>query len=535
MLSEKHLQGIASRGIDEELATRMGLYSGTFSRDGSVIADLNGKILCFPFFEHGEEVNTKYRWSQDGQRRFMQRKNAVKTPYNVDVILNVDSLLELSKDDGTHQLVWTEGEFDCLAAIQCGFPHAISLPDGAVAARDGQGNLLPPVPDDTRDIDPENDDKFSFFKRHFEPLSMVKIHIIATDDDEPGRRMAKELVRRIGAARCMMVTYPADKVVPDKKAKPEQDGSQPLRSCKDLNEVLQYLGSDRVKEILTLAKAWPVRGLYKLSDYPDQEDPVTYSTGICELLDEHFRFFDSAFVVVTGVPRAGKSTLINQMAVGMAKLHRWPVTIFSGEMPVKPYLSNPLMTAFLNKPKSEWSRQDRSLATEFVERYFSFIDYSLRAGEEEADIDIDFIIAKGADACFRYGTRLMVVDPWNEVEHGSRPGNMNQSEHIGRSIRKLKRFGKEFNCAVVVVAHPTKMGSGEVPGLYSISDSSNFANKAEVGMVVHAPDPMLPAREIIIPKVKFHGTGMKGIVPLAFDMDTQLFRPARVDPMAPVA
>jgi twinkle protein len=525
-LHPKHAKGITDRGLDLNLAMRMGLYSGTPSRDFStVVREPNGRMLCFPFFENGEEVNTKLRWSSDGQRRFAQRRGATKTPFNIDCVLGGKHTAALK--EGVKKLVWTEGEFDCIAAVQCGFEVAVSLPDGAVAARDASGKPLPPVPEDARDIDPENDDKFKFFARHADELMMVKFHIIATDADEPGQRMAKELVRRIGQARCLMVTYPTEQVVPDTKADMLPDGTRPSRACKDLNEVLLHLGEERVRQILEEAKPWPVRGLYKLSDYPDQEDPVTYETGICDALDEAIRLYESAFMVVTGIPGAGKSTLVNQMTVEMARCHRWHTCMFSGEAQVKPYLANPLMTAFLRKPKQDWTYEEKMIATDFVERYYSFIDYSVRPDEEETELDVDFVIAKAADSCLRFGTRLLVVDPWNELEHGYRPGNVNQSEHVGQSIRKFKRFAKDFGCAVIIVAHPTKMDPGQVPSLYSISDSANFANKAELSMIVHAPDILLPEREIIVPKVKFKGTGTKGNFPIGFDMRTHLFGPAK--------
>ena len=44
----------------------------------------------------------------------------------------------------------------------------------------------------------------------------------ATDGDEPGWRLAQELARRLGRARCAFVTYP--------------------QGCKDLNEALEKYG-----------------------------------------------------------------------------------------------------------------------------------------------------------------------------------------------------------------------------------------------------------------------------------------------------
>jgi twinkle protein len=83
MLSTAHQKGIETRGINVEIATSMGLYSGRRLRDGSVEADPAGNILCFPFIENDDvEVNTKFRWSEEGQKRFAQRPGSPKTFFN---------------------------------------------------------------------------------------------------------------------------------------------------------------------------------------------------------------------------------------------------------------------------------------------------------------------------------------------------------------------------------------------------------------------------------------------------------------------
>ena len=61
MLNEKHAKGIEDRGLSVEMSAAMGLYSGRRLRDGSIVPDESGTILCWPYYEYGEEVNTKYR------------------------------------------------------------------------------------------------------------------------------------------------------------------------------------------------------------------------------------------------------------------------------------------------------------------------------------------------------------------------------------------------------------------------------------------------------------------------------------------
>jgi twinkle protein len=533
MISEKHLRGIEARSLSRETAVRMGVYSASLSYDSSnrkreFTPDPEGKVLCFPMFERGEEVNTKYRWQEkdpetgEWVRKFEQRKGAARTVYGADIILNEETLKEL--EAGTYNLIWVEGEFDRWAADECGFPHTISLADGSMPGRTSKGVLIE-VPADAKDIDPDNDvDKFAFMARLREYIMRVKTHIIATDNDDSGRRMAKEIVRRLGAAKCRWVVWPTDQVVPD------EDGV--LRTCKDLNEVKQYLGDDAVRHMLENSKDWPVRHLYRLSDYPDLELPPMCEPGITPELDRMMKIYPGQFIVGTGVPNIGKSRFFNQLFVHMAKFHKWPIAMFSGESDVKPFLAQDLKTIYLGKLPSSWTREDNLRATAFIERYFSFIDYDPQTAEGQ--IDVDTLLDMAATSVFKYGTKLLAVDPFNELEH-VRDFRMSLTEYVGQAIRKMKRFGKSFECSVCVVAHPAKsLDTTKTPSLYHISDSAHFANKADLGVVLDITGEDREAgtesnfRDIHVVKVRHKRiAGMTGTTKVTFDEKTGLFVPSR--------
>jgi twinkle protein len=192
------------------------------------------------------------------------------------------------------------------------------------------------------------------------------------------------------------------------------------------------------------------------------------------------------------------------------------------EKSVKPFLAHELMTAFLGKERAVWTLDERQRAEAFVERYYQFIDYD---DSSDTEIDLDFVLDKAATAVFRDGVKMLIIDPWNELEH-NRPNSLSLTEYVGKAIKKMKRFGSQFGCAVCVVAHPTKLEGKTVPGLYNISDSAHWANKPDLGIVVHAnrPDEAPNERTIIIPKVRLKRiAGNTGMVDLGFDEQTGLF------------
>jgi hypothetical protein len=106
------------------------------------------------------------------------------------------------------------------------FPSPSDARDAVVEAAAPMMPML--VPEGTSDIDPHRDPKFAFIANNWERLARIKRITIATDDDEPGRRLAAELVRLLGRPRCSFVTWPDD--------------------CKDANEVLVKQGAARLSE-----------------------------------------------------------------------------------------------------------------------------------------------------------------------------------------------------------------------------------------------------------------------------------------------
>jgi twinkle protein len=123
---------------------------------------------------------------------------------------------------------------------------------------------------------------------------------------------------------------------------------------------------------------------------------------------------------------------------------------------------------------------------------------------------------------------MLLIDPWNEIEHARKPGE-STTEYIGKSIRQIKRFARQYEVAVIVIAHPVKdineKGRVRVPNLYDIEGSAAWANKADHGICVHRPDPYRDETSIFVQKVRFEETGEKGEIKMAFDRRSGTYGP----------
>ena len=503
------------RKISREALEEASVYSGRWVRnelgDAVIVPAPDGDVIVFPYLEGGREVAAKYRGAG---KRFSQRAGGKKTFFNADILDDV------ALADGT-ALVITEGELDCLAVLTCGYRFSVSVPDGAPPARDRNGILIK-VPEDSSDIDPEHDDKYAYILNNWERLARVKRIVVATDGDEAGRRLAQELVRRLDRLRCYFVEYPIDEVVP------LDDGG--FRACKDLNEVLIYLGQAAVMEVIAGAKPYPVSGVYTIDDLPNTPPLQTFTTGF-PALDDHLRPHFPGLMVVTGAANQGKSTWTMQLVSHFAMNQGYKIGVCSLEMEVRPFVAEALMAPLIRKPRDDWDEDDIAKGNAFLLEHFCFIAPD---PEDEAPHDIDWLLERAKIAVIRHGMRVFLFDPWNDVDHNRDPRET-QTEYVGRMLVKIKRFMRRYGVLVIIVAHPTKAGAAKGPsevGLYDISDSAHFANKADFGIVVsRKPESMSQMSVINVVKVRYQRlSGVPGVVEMPYNVSKIIYEPRDAEP-----
>ena len=456
----KHEMWLHARGLDPDLAKKLGLIST--KHDGL------GNCLAIPYVERGQTVNHKYRLTSKKDHRMDDGAPLA--------LWNHDALLE----DTNKPLIVTEGEWDAIAAIQCGFSRCVSVPNGAPAKA-------------TEDLAEAK--RYQFLWRSKELLDRVKQIIIAADADEAGRTLASDLARWFGPERCKFISYPDD--------------------CKDLNDVLLKHGQTGVVELVQSAKAYPVKGLYRLSDFPEPPTTISLPVGL-EGLDKHFACTLGTFTVISGWAGHGKTSLLMRMLANLME-RGVNVALGSFETLPRPILERRLRACLYRCGEYGPKAEKPGPADEILAKRLNVIAHTAR--DEDTELDLDYIIELAKVAVLRDGVRLLCLDPWNEIEH-KRSSDETETEYVGRAIRSLKRFAVNYECAVWLVAHPRKPhsdGNPKPPSLYDLAGSAHFANKADYGLVIHRDDMAGTEIEARVVKVRMGLPGKPGRVRLQWD------------------
>lgn len=485
-MSNALMETLSRRGLDVELVDSLGLDG--VRRDGS------DHCLVLPFKRMGEVVRRKYRFFDREEGKWTADKGGLRIAFNEDAL----------RDDGLigQPLIITEGELDAVSAIQAGFARTISVPDGA------------PPPGERSREDLEQSAKYDWLGDLWPFLTRERVEtvILAVDADENGAALLQDLAMLLGRARCKYLTYP--------KAPKDAQARLGRERCKDLNEVLEFYGAKGVTETISRAQWVRVDGVYRMSELPPLP-PMRIFEPRHELFAEHFKVRLGDFSVLTGTPGFGKTSFANDVFCGIALDNHLTIAWASFEQePQRDHKRN-LRSWYCGRREIDMLPEEKAGADRWIDAA-----HVLLMPSEDEDATLEWLLEKMDLAAVRFGARIFVIDPWNELEHAFRPGET-ETQYTGRAIRALKRFAKAYQVHICLVAHPTKSakdadGNYRMPTLYDIAGSANFYNKCDLGLIVHREDEENTL--IKVQKSRYHDIiGRPGEVRMQFSKDEQRF------------
>lgn len=275
-------------------------------------------------------------------------------------------------------------------------------------------------------------------------------------------------------------------------------------------------------------------GLYYVEDFYDRIDAL-YEAGLLPgdstgwpIMDEFYTVKRGQWTVITGIPSHGKSAVLDAMLVNLALNHKWRVAVCSPEnLPLERHAAS-MMSIWARQPfrKGLNVRMDRPTkehAKKWLNEHFIFVLPS------EGNCTVQGITDRCRWLKANGNIDGVVIDPWNELEH-KRPSNINESEYVAQSLSRLRRFARECEAHLWLVAHPTKLQKDQrtktypVPTLYDISGSAHFYNKADMGLSVWRN--VLEegtASQVHVQKVRFKECGKVGMCEIYFDSLTGQF------------
>lgn len=410
-----------------EYLKRRGISPETWQRRG--VGEHSGAI-AMPYFENGELVLTKFR---PAHKPGPSEKKGWREEGGKPVFWGMDQC----NPDGP--LVIVEGEMDALALDEAGIPNVVSVPSGA---------------EDLTCVD-----------NCWEWLDKFKRVIIWSDNDEPGQKLERNLIQRLGAWRCNLVR----------------------NERKDANEVLLLDGKQAVIDAVKAAVPVPIEGLIRLADVPtlDYSKIKRVRSGIRGIDKVVGGFMMGELSVWTGINSSGKSTLLGQTLIEAID-QEFPVCAYSGELPARVFrywidiqAAGP---AHIEQRFDEIKEKNvpyvkdrfvRQIREWYRNRFFLYDSFG--AAKDRKIIEVFEYAAQ------RHGCKVFMVDNLMTTVFSDtdRDFYRQQSNFIGL----MKDFAHRYDAHVHVVAHPRKT-SGRLTKM-DVSGSGDITNRADNVFSVH--------------------------------------------------
>lgn len=392
-----------------------------------------GQAVAFPYQRPGDSGRAGYAAKFRGlPKQWASSKGVSRGLYNEP---DLHRLFDLP-------VVICEGEIDALSCMQAGWERAISVPDGW-----GKDASKAKVLHDAEAA-----------------LRRSPYVIVAADADEAGESMPRAVATLLAGHDVREARWP--------------------EGCKDANDVLVQYGEGELSRCLNDARRIDPPGgtITGLADLPPMSERRVLRTGI-RGFDRVIAFECSALSIWTGTPGSGKSTFLTWAAHEVA----WNEDIRVGILAFETHPHALRDQLSLIRGGVTW----HGMHDEDQARFLAALDPKFRIVHRRFNDGtvhrIEWLEEMIRTLVLRDGCKLIVVDPWNELEHLPAPGE-SMTAYINWALQRMRQIAEELEVHVALVAHPRKMptdGSGRAPTGYDIADSAAFFNKPSLGVTVH--------------------------------------------------
>jgi len=216
--------------------------------------------------------------------------------------------------------------------------------------------------------------------------------------------------------------------------------------------------------------------------------PIGVSCGLPNA-ENLYRIVKGQLCIITGIPSAGKSEIIDQMAVRTIYDEGWNWCYYSPEnMPIERHASKIIEKAaqvpFGPFHKNRLTKREVVDFCHAIGEHVHFIQAT-----QDQDADLEWTLKTFEAAHKKHGLDAMVLDPWQELCFHREP-HLAEHEYIKRTLTLLRRWARDREIALFIVAHPKNMNKGDdgnypVPTPYDISGGAVWRNSADACLSVY--------------------------------------------------
>lgn len=408
-------------------------------------------VIKFNFFENDNIVNIKYR---SGKKQFKLYPDAKLIFYNINSIKN------------SKECIITEGEIDTASFHEAGLPFCISVPNGTQLSESEKKKF-----EETGEFDDSKVINMKYLENSWEHLKHIETFYIAVDNDIPGLKLRKELVRRLGPIKCKIIEF---------------------GDYKDANEVLcSENGVEKLNKCYQNAKHPQIEHTYTIDN--DKKDILYefihgFKKGLplgLECLDKYYSLMIPELDVINGIPGHGKTSFEIFIALSATIKYQWKWGIYCPEHLRKRFWRK-IIQMYIGKTADKsktncMNELEINYAIDYLKKYFFLIDTPSFATFED-------IMEKFRQLVLSFGINGFIMGPWNSIWHKSKGKTETIEEYLQRQLSHIRIFAKNHAIKPIIEAHPVVLRDTEEIS-YQFYNKSIFSSETRKIKRTRVPTP----------------------------------------------
>ena len=255
-----------------------------------------------------------------------------------------------------------------------------------------------------------------------------------------------------------------------------------------------------MRKVIDGARWVNVAGVFLPDELPDLPPLKVWRPEVFGPIDALLPICPGHLSVWTGLAGDGKSTLVNAVMWTLAERYGLRIAAAPFEAtPQREYFQD--LVAYLTQRAvgdvhNPAGPEDEEYARAFWRKHIVFLNPD--GYDEKGDLinaTIEWFLDAADTAVQRYGCRVIVLDPWSQIDH--EPGGFErEDQYVRRVLKGCKRFARERDVHVAIVAHPAKPkrnpdGTYPIPEGYDISGAAHWKNAPDLGVTVYRDPPLI--------------------------------------------
>jgi len=278
---------------------RRGISAGTLDYLG-IQQDPDGNTL-FEYYDLNDVlVDVKVRRTGETPKDKSKCWHLTTGP-KANVLYNINKIVP------DQPLIIVCGEGDCATAVECGFTNTVSI-------NGGDGNT-------------------QWISECWDWLEQFEEIILVHDNDDSGRKFAKDVAKRLGEFRVKTADIPEDPMVDIITGEVVTNKNGDIQYINDLNDLLVSCGKQAVIDVINDAQEAEIPTVVDYTNVKkfDMSDVEGFTTGIKDLDVALDKFYMGSTTILTGAPGSGKTSFLSTV-ICQALDQGFKTFVYSGEL-----------------------------------------------------------------------------------------------------------------------------------------------------------------------------------------------------------